>query len=333
MQAGETYQWYRNGISIPGATSSNYIVADDSSREAEYRVRIEDDKGCQLTEAFPVAITQNSYSISDMACANSTYRFGIQNITSSGSYTENFLDVSGCDSTINLQLSFRDLPNIIIDTTICNGQVMLIGDEPISTSGNYQRTLTDRFGCDSMIDLTLVVRDPLVSFDLQNQSIALGESISYDLQEQQSNLQSFNWFANPGIICEDCPVGSYIPLENTIISINAVDNNNCVVRDSFQVIVNKDYRFYIPNIFSPNDDGNNDVFTIYPTQALAIVNSMRIFDRWGTLIYETLDTFNVQWDGTHKNVQLNVGTYVYMAEVVFIDGKTKILTGSVHLLR
>ena len=60
---------------------------------------------------------------------------------------------------------------------------------------------------------------------------------------------------------------------------------------------------------------------------------MRIFDRWGTLIYETLDTFNVQWDGTHKNVQLNVGTYVYMAEVVFIDGKTKILTGSVHLLR
>ena len=89
-------------------------------------------------------------------------------------------------------------------------------------------------------------------------------------------------------------------------------------------------RFDIPNAFSPNGDGINDVFRI---QGFGIAHmDMRIFNRWGQLIFESKDV-NEGWDGRYKGVLQPVDVYAYAISVAFTDGTTTTRTGSITLLR
>ncbi|QPH38524.1 Ig-like domain-containing protein [Pedobacter endophyticus] len=87
---------------------------------------------------------------------------------------------------------------------------------------------------------------------------------------------------------------------------------------------------YIPNAFTPNNDGKNDTFMIYGT---AIAGAkLTIYTQWGQLIYQS-DNMSAGWDGTYKGVNQPIGVYVYMAEVTFKDGTTTIRKGTVTLIR
>ncbi|MFT5168640.1 MAG: gliding motility-associated-like protein [Saprospiraceae bacterium] len=72
----------------------------------------------------------------------------------------------------------------------------------------------------------------------------------------------------------------------------------------------EDY-IYIPNVFSPNDDGYNDVFQLYPADEVAVLSfEIQIFNRWGALLFESTD-INFSWDGAFKDDELNPGVYVW----------------------
>jgi len=90
-------------------------------------------------------------------------------------------------------------------------------------------------------------------------------------------------------------------------------------------------RFYLPNTFSPNDDGNNDYFTAAFYDAIESIE-INIYDRWGNRLFRS-DDINFQWDGTHKGQRLNVGVFVYAAVITFTDGETRIEKGNVTLIR
>ncbi len=81
------------------------------------------------------------------------------------------------------------------------------------------------------------------------------------------------------------------------------------------VIVDEDVAVYIPNTFTPNDDGVNDVFTIKGLGLKSEGFYMEIFDRWGTLVYSNKD-INKGWDGTIKGVKAADGIYVYNVQVI-----------------
>ncbi|RYD92056.1 MAG: gliding motility-associated C-terminal domain-containing protein [Sphingobacteriales bacterium] len=89
-------------------------------------------------------------------------------------------------------------------------------------------------------------------------------------------------------------------------------------------------QIYIPNAFTPNSDGKNDVFLIYGT---AIVNAkMSIYTQWGQLIYQSDNVAN-GWDGTFRGVAQPIGVYVYMVEAQLNDGTAVFRKGTVTLLR
>lgn len=95
---------------------------------------------------------------------------------------------------------------------------------------------------------------------------------------------------------------------------------------------------YIPNAFSPNNDGQNDEFRIFVNpEIIGTVRSMRIFDRWGSLLFERQDfdpgDARVSWDGFYQGQLLSAGVYVYSLEFEDILGQTSILRGSVALIR
>ena len=88
--------------------------------------------------------------------------------------------------------------------------------------------------------------------------------------------------------------------------------------------------FFIPNAFSPNGDGNNDVLKVYGSSVRDVV--MRIYNQWGELIFETKDV-NKGWDGTWKGRPQAVGVYVYVAQVTFYNNATMKRKGTVNLIR
>ncbi|HFA50174.1 MAG TPA: gliding motility-associated C-terminal domain-containing protein [Bacteroidetes bacterium] len=95
---------------------------------------------------------------------------------------------------------------------------------------------------------------------------------------------------------------------------------------------------YVPNAFSPNGDGINDIFQIYAGgNGIAKVNSFRIFSRWGESVFEYFDFQpndpQFGWDGKHKGQEMNPAVFAWFAEVELIDGDVRLLKGDVTLLR
>ncbi|MEL7221713.1 MAG: gliding motility-associated C-terminal domain-containing protein, partial [Bacteroidota bacterium] len=96
------------------------------------------------------------------------------------------------------------------------------------------------------------------------------------------------------------------------------------------------FQAYIPNIFSPNDDGINDSFFPQFDPAIVIQNyRMRIFDRWGSIIFETNNPA-IGWRGFVRSQLAPATVYVYAIEITYTDDfgtNTKVLQGDVGLVR
>ncbi|OPZ96746.1 MAG: hypothetical protein BWY70_01677 [Bacteroidetes bacterium ADurb.Bin408] len=90
--------------------------------------------------------------------------------------------------------------------------------------------------------------------------------------------------------------------------------------------------FYVPNIFSPNKDGQNDVLLVYSQQANFISFSFTIYNRWGEKVFETNQAEN-GWNGLYKSKESPVGVYIYALEATLLNGRKYKKTGNITLIR
>ena len=137
-------------------------------------------------------------------------------------------------------------------------------------------------------------------------------------------------------ICASCPYAADRPFFDGWYYLEVSNGNGCTAMDSVYVIVNKDYRCYVPNAFSPNADGINDIFYIQSRIDVDLL-SFRIFSRWGELVFEeengmTNDT-GVGWDGQFRGKPAAMGVYVYVATLRFLDGIEKTISGDVVIVK
>jgi gliding motility-associated-like protein len=123
------------------------------------------------------------------------------------------------------------------------------------------------------------------------------------------------------------PAVSIHPVTNATYTVSATDANGCTATAAVATVVDQngcesiDSTFtipdvYIPNTFTPNVDGANDFFQIFapgPVRDYIPVFSIRIFNRWGELVYESSDPA-FKWDGVYKGTHLPPGVYVYLAD-------------------
>jgi len=91
-------------------------------------------------------------------------------------------------------------------------------------------------------------------------------------------------------------------------------------------------KVYLPNAFSPNSDGVNDTFQPYLQFGAPMAYELRVFDRWGGLVFETRD-FSTGWDGFRKDEPMNVGSYVYQLRIEQADGSLIERSGEIYLVR
>jgi len=165
----------------------------------------------------------------------------------------------------------------------------------------------------------------------EDTTVSLGESLTIAAQINAISVGEINWMATELISCSDCLEIEVQPLFSSEYAVEVSSEDGCVRRESIFVEVEKQYNFYVPNIFSPNGDGANDDFQIFKSSEVDRVD-LYIYDRWGNLMFADLGT-DVPWDGRVNGKELGVGVYTWIAEVRFIDGVTETYSGNVSLIR
>lgn len=151
------------------------------------------------------------------------------------------------------------------------------------------------------------------------------------------DVVSWNWSPPNGLSCDTCPDPLASPGSTTRYTVTVKNAAGCTAQDTMTVFITcNNGNIYLPNTFSPNGDGMNDVF--YPRgKGISLVKSLRIFNRWGQLVFER-DNFPVNdrsdgWDGTYGGQKLSPDAYVYLCEVICENNATIQLKGDVTLLR
>ncbi|MEZ4880608.1 MAG: PKD domain-containing protein [Chitinophagales bacterium] len=123
---------------------------------------------------------------------------------------------------------------------------------------------------------------------------------------------------------------NYIIIDGTIDPIIAkMYLKECSIEDTLQL--NLDCDVAIPNAFSPNLDGVNDYFNLINSGSVETFK-LQVFNRWGELLFET-DSYNKPWDGTYKNQDVPVDSYVYIVKGIKKDTKNFFLKGIFNLFR
>jgi gliding motility-associated-like protein len=199
-------------------------------------------------------------------------------------------------------------------------------------AGTYTVTVTNANGCS--ISDTIVIHQPLpvtIQAIPDSAQIKLGESINVTTT-YSDNVQGnpvYIWQPSVGLNCSDCPNPVATPEFTTVYQVTLIDQAGCMATDQVLIEVDLDKTFYVPNAFTPNGNGTNDVFQVYTNGARNI--HLMIFNRWGEKIFESFD-LNKGWDGTYQDRLLNPSVYVYYVEITYLDGSKKTAKGSVTLI-
>lgn len=151
------------------------------------------------------------------------------------------------------------------------------------------------------------------------------------------NVTNYTWVPAATLSCADCPQPIASPKFNTKYTVSVVDDHNCKNSSDVQVIVLcKNANVFVPNTFSPNGDGSNDVFYVRG-KGLDRVKSLRIFNRWGEIVFEKRDfpvnDASVGWDGKYKGNRPQADVYVYQVEVFCENSEIIRFEGNVALIQ
>jgi gliding motility-associated-like protein len=127
------------------------------------------------------------------------------------------------------------------------------------------------------------------------------------------------------------PVSSAI--QTITYMVTGTDVSGCISTDSVLVTVVPSYVFFIPNAFTPNNDGNNDNLEVFGNKEAWKQFEVKVFNRWGEKVFESQDP-NFKWDGTYQGRSSNPGVFVYLVKLVYLNNYTdKVYTGTVTLIR
>ncbi len=213
----------------------------------------------------------------------------------------------------------------------------LVGDSfPGLSAGSYVLTTTDANGCMGL-DTIQVVDPPEVTVQIgDDQFINLGQSVTLTMQSSITP-QSIVWSGPDGKSWQDANALTISPTESGQYFIVISDVSSCRSSDTTYIYVNGQGKVFVPNVFSPNGDGENDVLMIFGGGDIAEVLDIQIFDRWGEMVFQD-NNFQPNdpahgWDGRHKGKAMDPAVFVVKAMVLFRDGTKKMVTGDVLLMR
>ncbi|GAA0876871.1 hypothetical protein GCM10009118_32810 [Wandonia haliotis] len=203
------------------------------------------------------------------------------------------------------------------------------------SAGSYGVTITDNNGCSAYAE-SVVESDGNFSLVVSSETDMIKEGESVLLQadvDPSSTDLSYNWTPAVGLSCTNCASPVATPSETTTYTVTVISPEGCEQEASLTIYVESSCgELFIPTMFSPNSDGNNDGFCVHGEKDCILSYSIQVFNRWGQLVYES-ESVNDCWDGTYKGKPLNTASFVYRVYATTESGKEIEMSGNINLLR
>ena len=331
--ACDNFTWI-DGIDYQASTNSPFVVLTSTS-------------GCDSIVTLNLTINNSTSGVDvQTACNTFTWIDGVTYNTSINGPTFTLRNNAGCDSTLTLNLTIIDALDAIISDVNLGEDQFLCAENLVLDATTFGAQFY--LWSDGSTSQQIVISRPGVYF-VQVANICFTSSDTITIFQGFSPLPPFEEFAiycasdsvligpvlaiTDIIVWDDGFIGSprFVSQEG-IYTINFI--GPCETRSSF-IEVEEDPCLscdaYIPNAFSPNSDGINDVFS--PLTSCPFEQyECQIFDRWGNAIYKAT-SINDKWDGTKRGSKCEPGVYVYLIKYKFEGDQARQVSGEVTLLK
>ena len=208
------------------------------------------------------------------------------------------------------------------------------------TAGSYELRVVDGNGCEISATASILPPPELLVELSGPESILLGDAVEISALSNSSNA-ALSWEVSDDFSFTDSLFQdevSLLPFERAIVTVTAYDSLTFCTATATQLVeVRDERRVFVPNAFSPNGDGQNDVLRPYVGSDVERILAFRVFDRYGAPVYEIADLAagpnSPGWDGRFRGQELDPGVFVWMAELLLVDGRREVLGGDVTLLK
>jgi gliding motility-associated-like protein len=232
-------------------------------------------------------------------------------VSTSDEYSVTVSNAFACSGADSVNINFIPAYTSFEELILCQGDSVFLENEWQTTAGIYIDQYVSVNQCDSIITTSLTI-----------------------LETDTVQLTSFT--------CDNLSAGVFSTLltgSNGCDSL-VISNIYLLPQDSCETIIPQEdfpLEIFAPNIFSPDFNGINDVFMLYSNDPTAVISKLRIFDRWGELIYQVNDchvnTSACGWDGNFRFKPLDSDVFVFWAEIKRSNGEIKIVNGDFTLIR
>jgi gliding motility-associated-like protein len=296
-----TYNWN------PGAVTTSSFSA--SAAGVYTSVVIDAVSGCSTTTQFTV--TGNSIVPNLSSSANASFPCGASSTSLSASSTNT-----------NVSFSWTGPATAVITGSTTNTPT-------VDLAGNYVVTVTDLItGCINSNTISVTQTSITAAFT-SDPSTGISP-LTVNFTNQTTGATSYSWdFGNGSVSTSTNPTTVFTSGTYTVIL--TASTGSCSAPATGVIIVEDGLTLVIPNVFTPNGDGINDVFSITSTGVKEI--SLQIFNRWGQKLYEFSGP-KASWDGIEPNgAKATDGTYFFFVKVTGFDDKVIEKNGTVNLFR
>ncbi|HHB77732.1 MAG TPA: T9SS type B sorting domain-containing protein [Saprospiraceae bacterium] len=322
------FEWNQGGYDATITTDSPGVYWVNSFSNA-----------CVHTDSFNVqALPSYTFNESEYICEGDSLLWQGQYYYSDTTASVTFSSVNGCDSLHQLEVITREsYANTTVITTCPNIPFILPDGTTTENAGTFDSYLSTVYGCDS-IETTILSFYPVTGYlQVIEDSVAVKLGYSEHIHIATNLADSLHWTPAIYLDCDDCTSVSVTPYHTTEYFISSIDQYGCQYVDSVTVYVDATKNVFIPNAFSPNGDGANDLFRIFTDKGVDAIPYLKIYDRWGNLVYWGKDLrpndSSQGWDGTFKGRKLDPAVFVYVTEVSFLNGEKGVFSGDVTLVR
>jgi gliding motility-associated-like protein len=246
------------------------------------------------------------------------------------------------DVLVNVvDLSKADAGN---DTTICAGSPIILkasgglgyrwsnGEKTQSLIIRPKNTIsylvTVTTGNCSTTDKVTITVNNLPAIDAGKDIVVLSDSSAViKLKGPEGN---YKWHPESGLSCIDCKNPTVAPDSTTTYTVTYIADNGCKAIDTITVHSKEHHAYYVTNPFTPNNDGENDLFMISLRRGKLL--NYTIFDKLDRMVFRS-SVDNYSWEGKYKGENMPTGVYIYHLNYIDEKGKTVEKTGTFYLIR
>ena len=294
------------------------------SEPGEFELILSAAEGCDTL--LTIVVLESDYintNLSREICPGETFEINGTVFSEPGEFELVLPATADCDTLLSIVVDWSEDIERRETVRICPGESIEIEGEFLSVEGEYEFVISSAMGCDTLLFVSLehevIPEAAIIGAD----RVCEGDEIVLRASPQEQ-LQQIFW--NTG------DMGSEIRItEGGLYSFEALTLASCGVTAEKWIEDCPSRRVYIPNAFSPNNDGVNDEWTVY-TATESVELEVQIYNRWGAKVYEQKGT-SISWDGIYNSEPLPAGVYVFQLRLTFSDGEVVDRVGEVVLVR